>query len=367
MLRTPFAPRNLPPAAEAIEVNGYAAALEIDGFELEYAAVREAAALYDFSMLHKFDVRGPRALELVDTMVVRDLTQVPPGRVAYGPVVGDDGLMLDDATCLVFGQEHVRLCGGSGLPGAVADCLEGKGLAIEPLRDALVQLNVQGPRSRELVAPLTEGGFSNDAFPYYTHRAGVRVAGVDCFVARLGFSGELGFELWCAAEHALALWDALVDAGRVMGVRGAGALAILTARTEAGMIIGDGLDYGPSTSPWECGLGWTVSESKRGYRGCEALLAARDTAPNRLVTVRLDAEPAGDPTGAPLDRDGEDAGTIGLVVCSPLAGGGLALASVRREHARSGTRLELRFGGESTACEIVPTPLYDPERLRVRA
>lgn len=367
MLQTPFAPRNLPPGAESIEVNGYAAALEIDGFEPEYAAVRKAAALYDFSMLHKFDVRGRRALELVDGMVVRDLTAVPPGRVAYGPVVGDDGLMLDDATCLVFGPDHVRLCGGSGLPGAVGDCLEGRGVAIEPLRDALVQLNVQGPRSRELLAPLADADLSSDVFPYYTHRDGVRVAGIDCFVARLGFSGELGFELWCVAEHALELWDTLAGAGKEIGVRGAGALTILTARTEAGMIIGDGLDYGPSTSPWECGLGWTVSESKRGYRGCEALLAARDTAPNRLVTLRLDAEPAGDATGAPLERDGEDAGTIGLVVHSPIAGGPLALASVRREHAKAGTRLELQFERVSTGCEIVPTPLYDPERLRVHA
>lgn len=143
MLHTPLAPRNLPSAAEAIEVNGYAAALEITGFDEEYHAIREGAALYDFSMLHKFDVRGPRALTWVDQMVVRDLSSVLPGRVAYGPVVGDDGLMLDDSTCLVFGPEHVRICGGSGLPGAIADCLEASGLSIEPMREAVVQLNVQ--------------------------------------------------------------------------------------------------------------------------------------------------------------------------------------------------------------------------------
>ncbi len=365
MLRTPFAPRNLPDGAEVIEVNGYAAALEIAGFAREYRAVREGAALYDFAMLHKFDVHGHGALEQVDRMVVRDLTAVSPGRVAYGPIVDERGLMLDDSTCLVFGPDHVRLCGGGGLPEAVADCLERRGLTVEPLRERLAQLTVQGPRSRELLAPLTGADLGADAFPYYTHRDGVTVAGIPCFVARLGFSGELGYEVWAPAERALDLWDALTEAGQEMGVCGAGGLTIITARTEAGMIMGDGLDYGPDTSPWECGLGWTVSETKRGYRGCEALLAARETAPKRLVTIRLATEPEGDATGASLHADGAEVGRAGLVVPSPLAEAPLALAGVQRDHAAAGGMLTLVHEGQEIAAEIVATPLYDPERRRV--
>jgi aminomethyltransferase len=365
MRHTPLAPRNLPPTAEAIEVNGYAAALEITGFDEEYRAIREGAALYDFSMLHKFDVRGSQALELVDRMVVRDLSKIAPGRVAYGPVVGDDGLMLDDATCLVFGPEHVRVCGGSGLPGAVADCLEGTGLSLAPLRDELAQLNVQGPHTRDLLQPLTETDLSNAAFPYYTHSDGVLVAGIPCFVARLGFSGELGYELWCPADRALELWDALIAHGASFGVRGAGGLAILTARTEAGMIVGDGLDYGPDTSPWECGLGWTVSDSKRRYRGMESLLAARDTAQLRLVTLTLEAEPDGDPTGSSIRGGaGDEVGILGLVVPSPLAGSPLALARIDRELATVGNRVTVEGG---IGAVVVPTPLYDPERRNVRS
>ena len=371
MLRTPFAPRNFASDddAAAIEVCGYAAPLEVVGFEQEYLAVRSGVSLYDFSMLHKFDVRGPGALAAVDAMVVRDLTKVRPGRIAYGPVVDDDGLMIDDSTCMILSPEHVRVTGGAGLPAAVETCLTGTpGVTIDAFRERVFQLNVQGPRSRELLGRLSPADLSNEAFPYYTVREHVSIAGVDCFVARMGFTGELGFELWGPADRALDVWDALVETGADIGVCGAGALTVLTVRTESGMIMGDGLDYGPSTSPWECTLGWTVSPTKRGYRGSAALLAAQHTAPNRVVTVRLDADPPGDATMSPLAVvDGDEIGHLNLTVPSPFAGSTLAMSTVRKDCAEVGTRVVARFEGADLRGEIVPTPLYDPERRRVRS
>lgn len=366
MRATPFAPRNVLGDVETLEVNGYAAALEVTGFEDEYRAIREGAALYDFSMLHKFDVRGPGALRLVDAMVVRDVSQLAVGRVAYGPIVDDAGGMLDDATVLRLGDDHVRICGGGGLPGAVADCLEDR-VDVEPIREQTAQLTIQGPASRELLSRVTELDLTNEAFPYYTVRDGVRVAGITAMVARLGFSGELGYEVWTPADRAIELWDALVAAGEDLHVRGAGAVAILSARTEAGMIMGDGLDYGPETSPWECGLGWCVSETKRGYRGCEALLAARSTAANRLVSVRLDREPAADATLSAIELDGAEVGRLGLPSPSPILGGVLSLASLARAAAVVGNRVEVVVGHERVGADVLATPVHDPERRRVRS
>ena len=196
-----------------------------------------------------------------------------------------------------------------------------------------------------------------------------RVAGVPCFLARMGFTGELGWELWGPIDRALELWDALVAAGESIGIDvvGVGAVTVLTVRTEAGMIMGDGLDYDSATSPWECLLGWTVSETKRGYRGCEAVLAAKETTGRRLVTVRTDTEIAGDATKSPLYIDGDEIGCLNLTVSSPLAGSTLAMATVRREHVSVGTRVVAEFEGVEYPGEIVATPQYDPERHRVRA
>lgn len=372
MLRTPFASRNFvsDDEAQAIEVCGYAAPLEVDGFEREYAAVRTGASLYDFSMLHKFDVRGPRALEAVDAMVVRDLSKVRPGRIAYGPVVGDDGLMLDDSTCMVFSSEHVRVTGGAALPEAVEACLAGvDGVTVDAFRERVFQLNVQGPRSRELLTGLTTTHLSNEAFPYYTFREQVTIAGVECFVARMGFTGELGYELWGPVARALDVWDALKQHGSSRGIDvcGAGALTVLTVRTETGMIMGDGLDYSRDTSPWECLLGWAVSDTKRQYRGADALLAARGTAANTIVTVRLDTDPPGDATMSPLFVGDVEIGHLNLAVSSPLAGSTLAMSTVANEHAVVGSRVVARFEDHEYPGEIVPTPFYDPERRRARS
>jgi aminomethyltransferase len=366
MRATPFAPRNVVADAETLEVNGFAAPLEVTGFEDEYRAIREGAALYDFSMLHKFDVRGPSALEQLDAMVVRDLSQLAVGRVAYGPIVGGDGGMVDDATVLRLADDHLRICGGGGLPGAVMDCLDGR-VEVEPLREQVAQLTIQGPASRTVLSRVAAAELAGEAFPYYTVRDGVTVAGIEAMVARLGFSGELGYEIWVPVERAIELWDALVEAGDDVHLRAAGALAILSARTEAGMVMGDGLDYGPDTSPWECGLGWCVSETKRGYRGCDALLAARATAPNRLVSLRLDREPTADSTLAPVERGGVTVGRLGLPSPSPLLGATLSLASLTRDAAAIGGRVEVALDDERIGAEVLATPVYDPERRRVRS
>jgi aminomethyltransferase len=366
MRATPFAARNVLGDAETLEVNGFAAPLEVTGFDDEYRAIREGAALYDFSMLHKFDVRGPAALELVDAMVVRDLSQLAVGRIAYGPIVDADGGMLDDATVMRLADDHVRICGGGGLPGAVEDCLEGR-VAVEPLREQIAQLTLQGPASRAVLSRVADRDLTNEAFPYYTARDGVSVAGIEAMVARLGFSGELGYEVWVPVERAIELWDALVEAGEGVHLRAAGALAILSARTEAGMVMGDGLDYGPGTSPWECGLGWCVSETKRGYRGRDALLAARATAANRLVSVRLDREPAADATLAPVERDGVTVGRLGLPSPSPLLAAVLSLASLHRDAAEIGSRVDVVIDDERIGADVLATPVHDPERRRVRS
>ena len=127
------------------------------------------------------------------------------------------------------------------------------------MREELCHLTVQGPSSRDLLATLTDTDMSNEAFPYYTFQDRVSLAGIDVMIARMGFTAELGYEVYGPIGQALDLWDAFDEAGEQFGVRAFGAAAIMMLRIEAGMVMGDGFEYDDQTTPWECNLGWAVS------------------------------------------------------------------------------------------------------------
>ena len=365
--RTPLAPRNIPAGAECIDVYGFAAPLVVTDPVEEYTAVREGVGVLDFSMLLKLDVRGPGALEVINSAVARDLTKVVPGRIAYGPVLDDNGLMQDDSTCFVFGDDHVRVIGGPGMPAAIRAVTDGTNLVVESLRESLAHFTIQGPRSRALLEKLTDADVSNEAFPYYTFSDDLVLAGVPTFVSRMGFTAELGYELYAPVDRALELWDAVFAAGEEFGIRALGAAAIMMVRIEAGMVMGEGLEYDHATSPWECNLGWAIPADKPSFRGREAVLAAKETAPRRTVTVRLDGG-EDRATGAPLFVDGVEVGHVTMSIPSPHLGfATIGLAQIAKEHAAVGTAVTARLEEGDIAGKIIATPVYDPDRQRVRS
>ena len=225
---------------------------------------------------------------------------------------------------------------------------------------------LQGPASRDLLSRLTDAGVSNEAFPYYTFRESLCVAGVDVFATRLGFTAELGYELFVPAAHAAEVWDALLQAGRDLGAVAVGAATVLTLRTEAGMVMGE-LEYDDTVCPYECTLGWAVCLDKGDFQGRDALVELRETAPNRLVSVVLERG-GGAATGARLLVGGEDVGHVTMAVTSPfLDGATLGLARVRKERATPGTGVIAMLEDGEVAGELRRTPVYDPERKRVRS
>lgn len=366
MQLTPFASRYLRDDHETIDVYGYASPLVIDDFDREYAAVREGVALLDFSMLLKVDVEGPGAKDALDRLVARDLGQVGPGAIAYGPLVDADGMMIDDCTVMVMSDDRVRVVGGPGMPGQVIALAQRHGLTATPRREELAHVCIQGPSSRELLSRLTAEDVANAAFPYYTFREAMIVGGVGVFATRLGFTAELGYELFVPVAHAIEVWDALLAAGADLGVRPVGAATVLTARTEAGMIMGE-LEYDATVSPYECSLGWAVSLDTGDFQGRNALRGLRDTAPNRLMSVVLErgGEAA---TDARLFVAGEDVGHVTMAVTSPfLDGATLGLARVSREIAAPGTGVTAMLENDEVPGELRRTPVYDPERQRVRS
>jgi len=363
---TPFSPRFADEVSEWVDGFGYAAPLAVSTSEAEYKAVREAVGALDFSMLYKVDVEGKGALELVNSLVTRDLRSLAPGRVAYGAVVDEDGMMVDDVTSIVFSPEFVRVTGGTARLEELLRELGGVGIRVSQRREEIGHLCLQGPRSREVLAAVTDDDLSNEAFPYYTYKPRVELAGVPVHLNRLGFTAELGYEIWVDVEHALGVWDALFAVGEPVGLIPVGAIAVMMLRIEAGLIMGDGLEYDSTVSPFECGLGWTIDFEKGPFQGREALLALKESAPTQLVTIRL---PTGGDTasGAPLELAGKRVGQVTMSMPSPYTGDTLGLARVTREHAVVGTRPVAVIDDGSIEGEIVRMPVYDPDRIRVRS
>jgi aminomethyltransferase len=184
-------------------------------------------------------------------------------------------------------------------------------------------------------------------------------------MTRLGYTAELGYELWVEEARALELWDALVEALGPEGMKIVGMVALDLFRIEGGFIIG-GIEYDPSVSPYECGLGWAVDLEKGDFQGREALRRAAEETSLRLTSVEL--ESGGDEaSGAPLLVDGEEVGLVTQAVESPYRSGAtVGLAKIRKDLREPGTAVEARVGERIVAGQVVRHPVYDPERKRAK-
>ena len=363
---TAFYPRLEALTDQWMDLFGYWAPLVVTDTQEEYRAVREAAGVMDFTMLRKVDLDGEGALDLVNGLVSRNVSKLTPGRIAYGALTDEDGKMVDDCTTMMRAPDHVRFCGANDRDYEIFSAkAEGTDVSVREFTDDMPHLCVQGPKSREILQAMTDADLSGSTFPYYTFREDVSIAGIPVFMTRLGYTAELGYELWVERDRAFDLWDALLEAGEPKGMKVIGMVALDLFRIEGGFIIG-GIEYDPSVSPYECGLGWSVELDKGDFQGREALERDREATKLRLTSVVL--ERGGDEaSGAQLGVEGEEVGLVTQAVESPYLGGKtLGLAKVRKDLAQPGQRLEAQIDGSLVPGEVVEHPVYDKERKRAK-
>lgn len=275
--------------------------------------------------------------------------------------------MVDDCTVMLRAPDRIRFCGANDRDHEIFSAkAAGTGVTVREFTDTMPHLCLQGPRSREMLQGLTDADLSNGTFPYYTFREDVSIAGVPIFMTRLGYTGELGYELWVERERALELWDALVEALGPQGMKVIGMTALDLFRIEGGFIIG-GIEYDPTVSPYECGLGWSVDLGKGEFQGRAALERDKEAIELRLTSVTL--ESGGDAaSGAPIVVGGDEVGLVTQAIESPhLDGRTLGLAKIRKDLKEPGTRIEARVDGTLVAGEVVRHPVYEPDRQRVRS
>jgi aminomethyltransferase len=243
-------------------------------------------------------------------------------------------------------HDHVRFCGANDRDFEIfSEASAGSGIQVTERTDAMPHLCLQGPRSREILEGLTSSDLSNAAFPYYTFREDVEIAGVPVFMTRLGYTAELGYELWVDRDRAFDLWDALLAAGEPQGMKLIGMIALDLFRIEGGFIIG-GIEYDATVSPYECGLGWSVDLDKGEFQGRQALARDEQTTQLRLTSVVL--EGGGDEaSGAPLWVGEEEVGFVTQAIVSPYLGGRtLGLTKIRKDLSRVGQDVVAQVGDE---------------------
>ncbi len=350
---------------------GWAWAADFGDPIAEHIATRTACNLWDESPLRKWDLRGPGALALADAAFTNDMASLEVGQVRYGAICDEQGKMIMDGTVFRFGPEH---CLAITSYDSDREWLEHvaaeRGLEVQ-ITDRTAQLphlQVQGPRSREVLAPITEGVDVHTLRYFRFTPEQVRVGGVPVWLSRTGYSGELGFELYCSPGDAEQLWQAVLEAGRPHGMRPIGLSAIETLRIESGLLFPD-VDYFPhQTDPFEVRLDNVVKLEKRGdFVGREALreIARRGTE-RLLCTLRIDGEEVPE-YGAEVRRAGDVVGIVRSPCKSPtFEMQVIAMAAIDRELAKEGERVEVALGGGAVPATVAQFPLYDPEKRRPR-
>ncbi|CAB4907684.1 unannotated protein [freshwater metagenome] len=361
---TPFSPRLPDDIHEWVDVFGFAVPLFIADPETEYRAVREGVGALEYSVLHQWEVQGPAAAATVDAVVSRSVTTLAVGRILYAVVVSDDGRMLDDVTVSRLSDDCFIVIGGNDETEAQLRAAVLPGTSVRDRRADFAVLSLQGPRSRDVLRGLTDADVSHEGLPYYGILSDIEVAGVPARVARVGFTAELGYEITVDVADALTLWDTVISS--TVGVTPFSAGTLMTVRTEAGFVMGD-IDYDRTVSPFECRLGWTVDFDKLSLPNAAALAARKADATRSTVTVVIEGDPDG-VEGATLELDGEIVGTVPMPLPSPcLNGATIGLALVNKRAAAVGTELVVRGVDRTTTARVVSTPVYDPERLKVRS
>lgn len=392
ILTTPFHPRTEPANRTGLWGHwaGYLAAERYQTSEkAEYWAIRNSAGLFDTSPLYKYRFEGPDAERFLGGVMARDVRRCRPGRAQYTVWCDDHGYVIEDGVALRLAHDEFLLTAARPNLAYFQELRGGLDVEIRDLSTALAGLAVQGPRSRRILSSITPG---LEEIPYFGVAA-VETAGIGAIVSRTGFTGDLGYELWVDAADAVALWDRVVEAAEGHGVVPVGQQAVLMARIEAGMLLID-VDYHSARYAWtenekatptELGLGWMLGDlgDDRPFVGREALQARRSGADHRWTITGLVVDwedwdrrhdaagliPPKDhrPVHSDLmvyDPDGEKVGWASSFMYSPMTQRHIALARVRPDLAKPGTRVDVEVtidhDYQTVAARTTSPPFYDP-------
>lgn len=339
--------------------------------EEEVDAVRHRVGVIDVSTLGKFRVRGPQAVDLLERLYPNRFADLAVGRIRYGIMLNDEGVILDDgAVCRVDDDEFfvtVTTGNTAALERWITWWLADWRLDVQVLNvtGAFAALNLAGPNARTVMRRLTDADVSSEAFPYLSARR-MDVADVPSLVLRIGFVGELGYEIHLPSLFGEHVWRRVMEAGLDQGIAPFGLEAQRILRLEKQHIL-VGQDTDAESDPYMAGLGWTVKADKPDFLGKRSLQDLEREGPGeRLVGFTCDPGWV-PPEGASVVHEGVFVGRVTSARRSAAAGTVVGLAWVPAGWAVDGTELEIQFGASHAVARVALKPFYDPEGTRLRS
>ena len=352
--------------ARMTQFGGFEMPLSYTGIIEEHLAVRSAAGIFDLSHMGEFDLRGPAALALLEHTLTNSAARLVDGHAQYTLMCTPDGGTIDDLIVYRLAPEHYMLCVNASNIDVDREWLVGlnrDGAELHDLSGETALIAIQGPKARAILASITQ--LPLDSIARF-HIASGAVAGIEnCIVARTGYTGEDGFEIFLDAAHAERLFESLLDAGRDVGLKPCGLGARDTLRMEAGLpLYGHELDR--TTSPLDAGLA-TFVRFGRGFVGEEALAAERASGlRKRIVGIRTEDGKSIARQGYKLFRDGGEVGVVTSGTFAPSFNRPLAMAYVTANAGEAatavGSALDVEIRNRKVAATFVQLPFYRRER-----
>jgi len=361
MKKTPLYEAHVAHGGKIVDFAGWAMPLQYSGVLDEYQTVRTKAGLFDVSHMGRIQVDGADAVSYLQRVTTNDVNKISPFNSQYSMICNAEGGVKDDIFIYRFAQEKFLLCVNGSNREKVLDWLlqqrddQKEDVHIEDRSESMSQLALQG--SAALTILQQELGSDLESLKPRQFREATLFGGASCVIARTGYTGERGYELYVPADHALEIWQKLMAVGEAHGLKPAGLGARDLLRLDMGYFL-YGNDLTEEITPIEAGAEWLVSWDKGPFVGHEVLRQQKDDSPTkRLVAFEL-LEKAVPRHGMKLLADGMEIGEIASGNLSPILQKGIGLGFVLPPYSEIGTRVEVEIRSRRVPAQVVKPPFY---------
>jgi aminomethyltransferase len=356
--RTPLYEQHLALGARLVEFSGWEMPVQYSGILDEHRAVRTHAGLFDVSHMGEFKVEGPDSLAFLQYLVPNDVSRLAFHQALYTQLCLPDGGTIDDLIIYFLADNHYMMVVNAGNIDKDFAWVEQRAsnfdVQVFNQSDTTALLALQGPEAQAILQPLTDVDLST--IHYYHYEPGV-VDGINCMFSRTGYTGEDGFELYCAPVDVVKLWNDLLAAGKEHGLLPAGLGARDTLRLEAGYCL-YGHELDEQTNPLEAGLGWTVKLNKGEFIGRDALLKVKEEGPKRKLSGIEMIERGISRGGYAIYENDQQIGALTSGAPGPTLNKNIGMGYVEASHAVVGNTVHIDIRGKRTAAQIVALPFY---------
>lgn len=341
--------------AKLVPFAGHEMPLQYEGVIKEHNAVRTAAGVFDVSHMGEFIVKGKNAEKFLDYVTINDVGKIEIGQAQYSAMCYDDGGIIDDLLIYRYNDYYMLVVNAANIEKDFNWLNEHliDDVILANNSDDISLIALQGPKSRDILSSISESDITD--LPFYYFKKG-KVAGCDVTIARTGYTGELGFEIYGNNDDIPKVWDALFNIGKPMGLVPVGLAARDTLRLEMKFCL-YGNDIDKTTHPYEAGLGWITKIDKGEFIGRESIIDRKANMTRRLVCVEM-IDKAIARQGYELYIDDEKIGYFTSGGQSPSLQKGIGLAYINRPHTKSGTEIEVEIRGKRKKAIIVKPPFY---------